>query len=190
MKMNIRQASPSENGFGVTEIIIAILIVLLLTGISYYVWHKHKAGTNTSAPATSQSQPSTTSNNTKSGTLYVKEWGISLKYHNTQANLQYLVDSSNQNMAIITSTQLASAFPKCSLASMSATGIGALSRGKPTDVYTQGQTYQQILDKNPSATVALGGYVYIYKANSQSCSGSASNILQQNANSAAISIFQ
>ena len=180
----------NQRGFGAVEAIIVLVIIAAITAVGYIVLHGHSSNIK---PATTVNKPSTAAGSqnqtVRRSTLFIKNWGISLKYDGTQATLDYsFIGTADE--AVLTSSQLSKAFPFCGLSVTANTGIGKLVRGKVSDSYASGQTYQQYVDKNPALAATIGAYVYIYQPAQEPCSGSTTNSLQVQANAATKSLFE
>jgi Tfp pilus assembly protein PilV len=184
----------NRNGFTVLEGLFVILVIAVLGFAGWFVWNKQQTKKTSTTAATTQPNASNSTQNSKNGTLYIKEWGVTLKYDNSKVTLQNAFNTGETSSAYITSLQLAKTFPgKCDLTGdPSTTNAGLINRGKPSDKDSTGlQTFQEDLDNTPKSASTLGDYVYIFIGTKQACTGESSNTnsILQNTQAAAKSIF-
>ncbi|MEI8187549.1 MAG: hypothetical protein WCG30_01215 [Candidatus Saccharibacteria bacterium] len=186
----MKNINKNEKGSSIIELVVVLVVVLAISVVGYGIYRSQHKTTTTNTPSAVTSAPKNTVS--KKGALGITEWKVILDYINTDATLSYSISSQNGNEAIISSSQLVAAFPACSTSATDSIGVGSIMRGKPGDIFSGNQTFQQYLSANKSGSLAstLGGYVYIYQSASKPCSGSATNMIQMNAETAAKSIFK
>jgi hypothetical protein len=170
----------NQNGFSATEALLIVIIVGMLGGVGWYVWHSQKQVDKTySQTANSSVAPKDTTTPSKSTTknLVIKEWGVQGKYSGL-VNLQYKTDTSvtAPQSAAFTSTGLANSKDKTCSEENSAGGV--VSRYKSTEHYLvgdsgedSGQTaaaYASTLKKGQYGQV--GDYYYFYTGIQGVCS--------------------
>jgi len=166
--------SKDNNGFGVIELVIILVVVIAIGAGGYYIWHKNHKSNNTVANTTTSSQSNTSSSsNTKEGSLYVTQWGVTFNYdnYNGQISLQYIMDPVPlvSGAILVSSSQLSSADPACSLSITQPVGFTSILRGKPSDTLPGNDgttmTFQDLYNNGASSNgqrtnALLGGYIY------------------------------
>lgn len=86
----------NQNGFAIIEALLIIIILSMLGGTGYYVWHSKQAADKTlnTASKTAQSTPSATKATVpKQSFLTIKEWGVKIPLSSSLANLKYAVQT-------------------------------------------------------------------------------------------------
>ncbi|HEX5448017.1 MAG TPA: hypothetical protein VFW90_02335 [Candidatus Saccharimonadales bacterium] len=169
----------TQKGFAALEGLLILIIIAIIGGTGWYVWHSKNQTDNTLDRAASQE---TTASNKKESTnatesapgqkyLVITQWGVKAK--NPQGlTLEYKID---KNTAVFTSKELVSAS-----GGKSCDG-GSIWRVLPTDMVPfEGPpdevTAQQYIDdtKNDSSFSQnyskLGQYYYIYRGEQGACS--------------------
>jgi uncharacterized protein (UPF0333 family) len=64
----MNKLSRNQNGFGVIEALLILIIILLIGFVGYYVWHVNKTSSDTYTQATKSAEYSTTQSTKKSNT--------------------------------------------------------------------------------------------------------------------------
>jgi hypothetical protein len=100
--VNQRQANPK--GFAALRPLLLLIIVAIIAGVGYYVWHSNKNASDTLNSASRDSQnasSATIAKNTEAlstkrpvGYLEIKEWGVKLPLINGDAGAYYSYNSS------------------------------------------------------------------------------------------------
>jgi type II secretory pathway pseudopilin PulG len=169
-----------QEGFSALEALLVVIIVGMLGGVGYYVWHSQQQADKTySQTANSSVAPKKTATPSKSTAIniIIKEWGVQGKYSGL-VNLQYKTDTSvtaPQSVAL-TSRELANSKDKTCSEENSAGGV--ISRYTLTEHYLvgdsgedSGQTaaaYASTLKKGQYRH--LGDYYYFYTGIQGVCS--------------------
>jgi Tfp pilus assembly protein PilV len=165
----------SQKGFTVVEAMLIVIIVGMLGGVGYYVWHSQQQVDKTySQTANSSVEPklkgstsATSPGSSNAGYFVIKEWGIRAK--NTYSiTPEYKVQSnSGGTWAEVSSKELVAIDPTgCSLGSNVA---GAIYQAKPTDHYYAGQPGSRPVQEEVNTgvlknrAVKVGNYYYWYE---------------------------
>lgn len=169
----------TKKGFTIVPVLLMILILAIVGGTGYYVYHANK-NTKETLDAATKSAQSTPKKTTKKKTtsaavkyLTIKEWGVRAPYSG-KLTLEYSVGAnSKQPYMQFSSAELDAKDPQCK---SSADYGGAITRYKSTDhVLTEddsdtGQTSAEAVTTSKSLAYShIGDYYYFYSQPQADC---------------------
>jgi hypothetical protein len=179
----------AQNGFAVLEALLIVVILAIIGGTGYFVWHA-KQNTDKSLSDTANSQPaiSKPSKQTSDGSadttkgsvkyLVIKEWGVKFPYPGDDT-LSYKIDVSPDSATII-SANLAKQYPGCDQY-----GAGNLGRGHANDSVDEGdQTLGQLYQSDPSLIGKVGDYYYAFGHDQAACANNPTDASARDQNNA------
>jgi|GEM_PF-2045596 len=162
----------NHKGFGIVEVLLAIIAVTLLVGVGYYVTTNTSKRANTNlqqssnvTPATEDKTAQAKENNSQEGYLVIKELGFKIKLTDKISDLIYVVETETSNpggpykIARISSKQIAAIDPQCGPES-SVLGLFTKKDGH----------YQESEFENASFYKRFDGYHIAYYEPRSSCS--------------------
>jgi hypothetical protein len=175
-----------QEGFSAIEALLIVIIVGMLGGVGYYVYHSQqqvdKIYTQTSNNGTvhntnKTSTPSLETKNSNAGYFVIKEWGVRAKYSGT-LTLQYSPDANDSSVLNFNSSQLKAADPTHCTDGID--GGGVIVRYAPTDPVeaegggSLGTAQQYFTASNDRAAgnyySKVGDYYYQYQHPQSACS--------------------
>jgi hypothetical protein len=98
----------NQKGFSAVEALLIVIIVGMLGGVGYYVWHSQKQVDNTY----SQTANSSAAPKLKEKIITIPEWGVKATIA-TNLTLQYKIEEGNSSFAKFSSKELKSSGPYC-----------------------------------------------------------------------------
>jgi hypothetical protein len=155
-----------QNGFSAVEALLILIIVGMLAGIGWYVWHandqanKSYSQTANSSAVPSKKTASTVAPSSGAGYFEIKEWGVRAKYTGN-LTLNY-ASQENSSYAVFSSNQLS----KATNGGCKEYG-GRINRLKAGEAYEndpEGQPIEQVV-KNKNASFVyknIGNYYYLF----------------------------
>jgi hypothetical protein len=187
-----------QNGFSAVEALLIVIIVGMLGGVGWYVWHSQAQVDKTySQTANSsmvpKSKTSATLNPTDNTNYFViKEWGVRAKY---SGNLALTYAPIASSFAVFSSEQLSK-----SVNGGCKTFGGRIERVKAGEVYdsdVEGRPVEQLVN-DPNVTIVykkIGNYYYLFMHDQSLCSdisdsSSAAADLQSQTNDAVKSLVK
>jgi hypothetical protein len=135
-----------QEGFSAVEGLLIVIIVGMLGGVGWYVWHSQKQVDKTysqtaNSSAVPNSKKKTRATDSNAGYFVIKEWGVRAKYSGN-LTLGYKIGSLSQPqpaLANISSNQLDISDPACKVDLSKTVGYGgSIVRYKSTDHYLMG----------------------------------------------------
>jgi len=166
----------NQKGFAVIETALILVIVAIIGGTGYYVYHVNSKETktlNTAQAADNATQPKSTTGKSQAQPqkyLTIKEWGVKLKLNSQSQDAYYVPTPKKPNSVYISSRKLdtfGAQHPECNAVNRSIT----LSRLKPGDDNVVGiggpATVQDLEQEGTKA----GDYFYV-ETTAQPCFGS------------------
>jgi type II secretory pathway pseudopilin PulG len=175
-------------GFTLVEGLLIVVIVGLITGVGFYVWHSKQAteknldqanqSANSSQNKLVGNKKPTTSQPTKTTIQYfeIKEWGVRAPISNGDT-FTYKFSADNKNIINVISKNLSDKYQCTDF------GAGQIARGQANDMAPEGdKTYQQDAAQNPDLDVKVGNYYYRYFHDQAGCSNSVTADAQNQAN--------
>lgn len=177
----------NQKGFTAIEAILILVIIAVIGGTGYYVYHANKKTNDTldAAGKSSQSSPAqrktttskgstssakTTSPATSQNYVTIKEWGVRAPYSGAY-HLTYSIknDGGDEQFATFTSAELASADSQCA-----SFGGGGISRLTAADTTTEANgsdvSVAQAARDNPALYQRVGAYYYTFVHDNGACS--------------------
>ncbi|HXH26673.1 MAG TPA: hypothetical protein VNG90_02170 [Candidatus Acidoferrum sp.] len=115
----------TQSGFGVVEIIIAVLVVAALAYGGYRLYGHFSKPAATSN--TNSSQVTTTPTDPNAGYVVIKEWGVRFKPVSGLGELKYALRNSDSTV-VFSTQQLIAADAHCDAQNSSYSGIGSITR--------------------------------------------------------------
>lgn len=185
----------TQKGFAVLESLLILVIIAIIGGTGYYVWHS-KAQTDKNLDNASNSSQSLVTQNTKSKSnkaavpatatkyLTIKEWGIRIPY-NGEDTFSYHIDPSNPGLASIISADLSKNYD------CTASGAGMIIQFAPSDGSSpsgDGPTVKEYEAQHPGTYKIIGDNYYLITHDQSSCSGSVTADAQNQANQTVIAL--
>lgn len=164
----------NQSGFGAIEAILIVVIVAIIGGTGYYVYHANKqtdkAANNASSSNIESSKTQATSSKTTAPAntpkyLTIKEWGIRAPYSGSDS-FSYII--STNNTATVISQKLKTKYGCTDM------GAGMIQRLNPNE--------------STSADVHIGNYYYKFVHDQATCSETVKASQQNEANNTVKSI--
>jgi prepilin-type N-terminal cleavage/methylation domain-containing protein len=171
----------NNKGFGVVELLMAVVIVALVATVGYMAYKNHQKPVVTPTTAsTNKTTPKTATAQTATSYFTIKEWGIRSPYSGS-LTLSYVI--KDNKYAYFSSKQLTAADANC------VGRGGAFSRYLPNDSINDGgstETAAQSAAAFPALYKLINGYYYSFSHDQAACSDNQSATdLQSQTNDAA-----
>jgi hypothetical protein len=141
MKMKTRT---NQKGFAALQTLLLLIIVAMIAGVGYYVWHANKSASDTLARASQESQnapvlksakkPTSTQSNANQSYLLIKEWGVKLPLSTNDIGTYYTAPTSYKL------SQTVSLFDKGIDEFKNSKGISCKNPGYPMFIITRVKT--------------------------------------------------
>lgn len=167
------------------EAALIVLILAIIGGTGYYVWHANNKATDSQNSAQTNANSAAphkkTAKKTATKYLAIKEWGVRGKLDSSVTPEYAITSDANQTWARLSSDQLIAADPQCSVAN-SAGGI--INRAKADDhAYSQGGddlgiTIKQEIDNGTLKNYKQVGVYYYWLDPGQAACGEAAAATQ------------
>jgi hypothetical protein len=175
-----------QNGFSAVEALLIVIIVGMLGGVGWYVWHSQKqvdktysqtANSSAVPKSTKSAQPISSPQASTNNFLVISEWGVKVSYNSSIGKAVYRTDSLDPGIAFLSTDTLANT--DCDV---NHNGGGYFIRFK--DGQMDGEAKKTYTDEYPNAT-KLGSYYYAYGLPETAATCSSNTSVQQKATQAA-----
>lgn len=176
-----------ENGFSAVEGLLIVIIIAMIAGVGYYVWHANKTANDTLSSANQVAQNSPAVKGTKKSTstapssnnsyFVVNEWGVRAPYSGS-LHLSYTFkhDTGTVTYVALSSSELNAEGSTCA---SDPTYGGTIERYLSTDkmLDSSGQPLSQTAAQyaataNKSTYAYVGNYYYFYTKPQSVCGSS------------------
>jgi hypothetical protein len=158
-----------QKGFAVLETILILVVVAIIGGAGYYVWHTRQlandAYSKTTPALTHSASANSTSKKSDKDFLVIKEWGVKLPLNPNIEDAYYRYDSRDNGYVYLSLLSLKN-IDDCAV---DKTAIGAITRYDSDDVNPiSGEKYTaEYRDTEP-----VGRYYFLYGTAQATCSES------------------
>jgi type II secretory pathway pseudopilin PulG len=173
----------SQDGFSAVEGLLIAVIVGMLGGVGWYVWHSQQqadetysqTANSTATPKTKKTSSSTTNKDLKY--LEVKEWSVKFSLSSNVEDAVYRTSTIDPGFAFLSTNSL-----KGTSCDVNNNGGGYYLRFQAGQINSESKKYYA--DEYPDAT-HLGAYYYAYGMPEAAISCSSDSAIQQKATKAA-----
>lgn len=182
----------SQAGFSVVEVLLAVVVVLVLGGSAYLVYHSHhkKPAESTSTVESQSTKPtqktsSSTSKPSTPATTYftIKEWGVQAPY--SGSDLSYSTASDSSSIMTLESQAVDATIPASDTSASCKSGnAGSIGRYLPTNTIpgpSQATAQTYITQSSDAVYSKVGSYYYIYWPPTAGCSTDTTPVTQAQA---------
>ncbi len=176
----------NQKGFAAVEAVLLVVILAMLGGTGYYIWHANKTASTTYDTASkisesSSSQKASNKATSSAQSFPIKEWKVQAKYSGDQ-KLHYIFenDSLGYTSALFSSDALDAADPLCKNGAYG----GVITRYKSSDKFLAGDgeidsgmtAAQTAASLQPGQYGHVGDYYYFYTSPQGFCAEAAQDI--------------
>lgn len=173
----MKQTSINQKGFAALEAILILVIVAIIGGTGYYIYHANSKATDDQNAAQTNANTAVPHKKTPATYLTIKEWDVRAPLSSSVTPKYTVVTSGKQTFARLSTDQLVAADPECSVDN-SAGGI--IVRAQSSDPFFNdagddlGYTVQQAIDKGTlKAYKKVGDYYFWYEKGQAACGAAA-----------------
>ncbi|HWT55789.1 MAG TPA: hypothetical protein VN031_02010 [Candidatus Microsaccharimonas sp.] len=161
----------NQTGFAVVETLLVLVIIAMVAGTAYFVWHAQRnADASLNAANSSASKIVKSNKPTAQGEggpglsnsqqyLTIKEWGVRMKLNASQSSLYYKVSDSTPNIIYLSFRTITAVAPDC-------TELAAVSRLTQAE---QASATAQPSDMNAPGSIKIDSYWYGYEHSHADC---------------------
>lgn len=184
----------TQNGFAIIESLLILIIIAIIGGTGYYVWHSKSQTDKTLDNASNSNSvvsPAKSTNSVKTSSpatpqtkyLTIVQWGVRIPYTG-EDTYSYTYQDDTPNTVEVVSANLSSKYGCTSI------GGGLISRFLPNDqVDPAGDTAKDLAKSNPGSFYLVGNYYYGHTHDQASCSDSVPPNAQNQTNSSVDAIM-
>jgi Tfp pilus assembly protein PilE len=170
-----------QQGFSAVEGLLIVIIIGMLGGVGYYVWHSQKQvdktysqTANGTAVPTTKKTSSSSATKSNPGYLVIKEWSVKIKLNAQNFDTNYRFEKPDNSWVFLSSTRLDTATQNSKICKEASASV-SLNRSKPGDDNFGSPWTETELQKIGKK---VGDYYY-YNQGGQPCFGTEEDLAKE-----------